>query len=97
MSSIDELGDLRKSIDNIDIALIALLAERFTLTEKVGSIKAEFGLPAEDAMRESQQKEKYVRLASEHHLAADTVLQVMQTIVGLVKRRHLEIGAARHK
>ena len=34
---------LRQSIDNIDNAVIYLLAERFALTNRIGSIKAQAG------------------------------------------------------
>ena len=37
-----ELLEMRHSIDNIDAALIHLLAERFKQTRKVGELKARF-------------------------------------------------------
>ena len=37
---------LRGSIDNIDAALIHMLAERFRCTQQVGELKAEHGMPA---------------------------------------------------
>jgi chorismate mutase len=43
-----ELGSLRNSIDNIDAALIHMLAERFKATQKVGELKAAHGLPPAD-------------------------------------------------
>ena len=36
-----ELVELRNSIDNIDAALVHLLAERFKTTQKVGRLKAD--------------------------------------------------------
>ena len=42
----EELVGLRKSIDNIDAALVHLLAERFKFTQQVGVLKAKTGLPA---------------------------------------------------
>ena len=44
--------DLRSSIDNIDAALILLLAERFKVTKAVGEYKAAAGLPPADPDRE---------------------------------------------
>ena len=41
----EELLDLRHSIDNIDAALVYLLAERFRCTQRVGHLKASAGLP----------------------------------------------------
>ena len=44
-----ELMRLRSSIDNIDAALVHLLAERFKATQQVGAIKAAAQLPPGDA------------------------------------------------
>ena len=41
-----ELDRLRGSIDNMDSALVHLLAERFKITQQVGVLKAAAGLPA---------------------------------------------------
>ena len=41
----DVLTRYRKSIDNIDSALVCLLAERFKITQAVGEHKAHAGLP----------------------------------------------------
>ena len=46
-----ELRRLRESIDNIDAALIHLLAERFKCTKAVGELKAREGLPPAGAAR----------------------------------------------
>ena len=43
-----ELLRLRDSIDNIDAALIHMLAERFKCTQAVGDFKAAHGLPPAD-------------------------------------------------
>ena len=50
-----ELSELRHSIDNIDAALLHLLAERFKCTQKVGQLKARMNLPPADPVREAQQ------------------------------------------
>ena len=51
----DELVVLRGAIDNMDAALIHLLAERFRITREVGRLKAECGLPPADPAREAEQ------------------------------------------
>ena len=48
----ETLSEFRSSIDNIDAALILLLAERFKVTGKVGDYKAKVGLPPADPARE---------------------------------------------
>ena len=57
-----ELARLRGSIDNLDSALVCLLAERFKITQRVGELKAELGLPPADPQREAQQIERCGRV-----------------------------------
>ena len=40
----ETLNDMRKSIDNIDNAIVAMFAERFKVTNRVGHYKAKNGL-----------------------------------------------------
>ena len=54
----EELLRLRASIDNMDAALVHLLAERFKITQQVGELKAAHGLPPADPAREAQQIER---------------------------------------
>ena len=93
MASPAQLTDLRDRIDSVDASLIQLLAERFSLTEQVGQIKAESRLPAEDAERERSQQARYACLAATNHLRVDVALRIMGTIVELVKDRHAAIAA----
>ena len=58
-----ELARLRSSIDNIDAALIHLLAERFKATQQVGVLKAERGMPPADLEREDRQIKRLRTLA----------------------------------
>ena len=48
------LAGFRKSIDNIDAALIHMLAERFRITQAVGEYKAKVTLPPADPNREKE-------------------------------------------
>lgn len=63
-----ELGGIRLSIDNIDAALVHLLAERFKFTQKVGRLKAANGLPPSDPERERVQIARLRALAEDAHL-----------------------------
>jgi chorismate mutase len=58
-----ELKALRASIDNIDAALVHMLAERFKCTQKVGVLKATNDLPPADPAREKIQIERLRQLA----------------------------------
>ena len=62
------LAEYRASIDNIDAALVHLLAERFKTTQAVGRYKAEVGLPPSDPEREEQQIRRLRTLAEESGL-----------------------------
>jgi len=66
-----ELQRLRDSIDNIDAALVHLLAERFKCTKAVGELKARRGLPPADPARESQQIDRLRKLANAAKLDPD--------------------------
>ncbi len=63
-----ELGAIRQSIDNIDAALVHLLAERFKATQRVGKLKAERGLPPSDPNREATQIARLRALALDAQL-----------------------------
>jgi chorismate mutase len=63
-----ELNSIRQSIDNIDAALVHLLAERFKFTQQVGRLKAAHGLPAADPERERSQIQRLRTLAEGAHL-----------------------------
>jgi chorismate mutase len=58
-----QLGKYRQSIDNIDAALVHMLAERFRCTKEVGVLKAKYDLPPADPAREEFQIERLRRLA----------------------------------
>ena len=58
-----ELEEIRASIDNIDAALVHMLAERFKNTQRVGRLKAEHHLPPADPAREARQIARLRELA----------------------------------
>ena len=64
----EELAGIRESIDNIDAALIHMLAERFKFTQKVGKLKANNDLPPSDPAREARQVARLRALAEEANL-----------------------------
>lgn len=86
-----ELLELRDSIDNIDAALIHLLAERFKCTQKVGVLKAEKGLPAADPGREARQIARLRGLAESAKLDPEFAEKFLNFIVKEVIRHHEEI------
>ena len=62
------LAVYRDTIDNLDAALVHLLAERFRCTQQVGLLKARLDLPPADPGRERQQVARLRALAEESGL-----------------------------
>ncbi|WP_214322784.1 chorismate mutase [Nonomuraea sediminis] len=89
-----ELQRLRGSIDNLDAALVHLLAERFKCTKKVGRLKARYGLPPADPEREAQQVQRLRALAEESKLDPVFAERFLEFIIEEVVRHHELIAAS---
>ncbi|MGN6444659.1 chorismate mutase [Amnibacterium sp.] len=87
-----ELQSLRASIDNIDAALVHLLAERFKCTQRVGHLKATAGLPPADPAREREQIDRLRALAEESHLDPAFAEAFLAFIVAEVIHHHERIA-----
>ena len=90
-----ELLRLRDSIDNIDAALIHLLAERFKCTQAVGEYKATHDLPPADSQREAAQIARLRGLAKDAKLDPDFAEKFLNFIVKEVIRHHEAIAKSR--
>jgi len=84
----DTLRRYRQSIDNIDNALICLLAERFKVTQAVGRYKAEAGLPPADPGREETQIARLRALAVGADLDPEFSEKFLRFIIDEVIRHH---------
>lgn len=91
MSDDAKLDELRASIDNIDAALVAILAERFKITQRVGEYKAAQGLPPADPEREEVQIARLRKLAREANLDPEFTEKFLQFIITEVIRLHEQI------
>ena len=85
------LLEYRKSIDNLDAALIALLAERFKVTKSIGLYKAVNNLAEEDPKRETRQMAKINALSKKAGLRPKTARSVIRVIIDQVIAEHKEI------
>ena len=82
------LAGYRKSIDNIDAALIHMLAERFRITQAVGEHKARAALPAADPDREQRQIARLRKLAEEADLDPEFSEKFIRFVIEEVIRHH---------
>lgn len=90
-AALAELADYRASIDNIDAAILRLMAERFRVTEAVGELKARSALPPKDPAREAVQVARKRALAAEAGLDPDFAEALHHFVVSAVIGRHEEI------
>ena len=87
-----ELLRLRSSIDNIDAALVHLLAERFKCTPQVRRLQAERNLPPADPAREERQIARLRALADEAGLDPVFAEKFLNFIVAEVIHHHEAIA-----
>lgn len=82
------LAGYRASIDNIDAALIHILAERFRITKAVGAYKAANALPPSDPGREERQIARLRKLAGDAQLDPEFSEKFLRFIIEEVIRHH---------
>ncbi len=87
----NKLNEYRNSIDNIDAAIINMLAERFKITQKVGIYKAKYGLPPADKEREKLQIERLRKLSAEAQLNPDFSEKFLDFIIKEVIHHHKKL------
>jgi chorismate mutase len=87
------LGELRRSIDNLDAILVHTLAERFRCTQEVGKLKASHDLPPADPAREAAQVERLRRMAAESGLDPEFAEKFLAFIIQEVIRHHERMRA----
>ena len=89
----EQLLRLRASIDNIDAALIYMLAERFRCTQQVGELKATNAMPPSDPAREARQTARLRTLALDADLDPEFASKWFNFVVAEVIHHHERIAS----
>lgn len=84
----ESLDEYRQSIDNIDAALVFMLAERFKITQAVGKYKATHDLPPADPGREERQVARLRQLAVDARLDPNFTEKFLRFVIDEVIRHH---------
>ncbi len=82
------LAAYRQSIDNIDAALVFMLAERFKVTKAVGEYKAAMDLPPADPEREDGQIRRLRQLAASAQLDPEFSEKFLRFVIDEVIHHH---------
>ena len=88
----EQLSEYRSSIDNIDAALVHLLAERFKITKAVGRYKKEAQLAPADPGREELQLARLRKLAEDSGLDPAFTEKFLRFVVAEVIHHHQRIA-----
>ena len=80
------LEDLRKKIDEVDIEIVKLLAERMRIAEKIGGEKIGQGKQIGDSEREKKVLENVKSLAQEEKISQEDIASIYRQIVNVAKR-----------
>ena len=87
----EQLLQYRESIDNIDAALVFMLAERFKVTKAVGYYKNEHDLAPADPSREEEQVQRLRNLAKSAKLDPEFSEKFLNFIIREVIQHHERI------
>jgi chorismate mutase len=88
----EEIGDLRKEINRLNVEIVEKLAQRVDVALRIGEVKHRHGRPIVDRSREARVYEQVRGLARCNDLEPDGVERVFREIIRLCTRAELEDG-----
>jgi len=83
------LLEYRRELDALDAQFVSLLAARFSITRRIGALKAAHGVAAADPTREQAQLERLVLLAADLELPTEVTRAVFETLFRFVRASHV--------
>jgi len=85
------LKNERSTIDRIDATIINALIERFSVTKRIGLIKAEHNIEPHDGKREKTQLNMLEKLIKDSDLDKKFIVNLMKLITTESKKNHEQI------
>lgn len=80
-----ELSACRAAIEALDTQLVAMLAERLTLSRRTATLKHAAGLPLLDPGREAEVIRRVSESARQHDLPPDAIREIWWRVIGLCR------------
>lgn len=75
------MAEIRENIDRVDLALIALFAERWSFINRAAEIKVGLGIPADVPERVQEVRANARRNAAEHGLDGDFYEEIWARLI----------------
>ena len=85
------LKNERSTIDRLDVIIVNALMERFSVTKRIGLIKAENNIETYDRKREKTQVETLEKLIQDSDLDVKFIVNLMELITTESKKNHEQI------
>ena len=85
------LKNERSTIDRLDVIIVNALMERFSVTKRIGLIKAENNIETYDSEREETQVKTLEKLIKDSDLDKNFIVNLMKLITTESKKNHEQI------
>lgn len=80
-SAHEELNAIRAEIEQVDRALLALVADRLELARRAGAVKQSFHEPVIDPPQEDEVIGRAIQFAHEHGIDPEAVREIMVRVI----------------